>query len=101
MYKFFFKRFFDIIMLIDTMSLPSIVSDINGCNKIIENGENGIIVPVKNISALKKEMQRLFEDTSLFLELKSNSRSLIVARYEQDLVWSAILDDYKKLLNEK
>jgi glycosyltransferase involved in cell wall biosynthesis len=84
-----------------SMCLPSIVSDINGCNEIIINGENGIIVPVKNISALKKEMQRLFDDTSLFLKLKFNSRPYIANRYSQDLVWRAILDEYKKLLNEK
>ena len=95
------EGFPNVVMQAGAMKLPSIVSDINGCNEIIENGENGIIVPVKNTSALKKEMQRLFEDTSLFLKLKSNSRSLIVARYEQDLVWRAILDEYKKLLNEK
>ena len=83
------------------MFLPSIVSDINGCNEIIINGENGIIIPVKNTTALKDGMQRLFEDTSLYLNLKSNSRSLIVTRYKQDLVWSAILDEYKKVLNEK
>ena len=95
------EGFPNVVMQAGAMKLPSIVSDINGCNEIIVNGENGIIVPVKNISALKKEMQRLFEDISLFLELKSNSRSLIVARYEQDLVWRAILDEYKKILNEK
>ena len=95
------EGFPNVVMQAGGMGLPSIVSDINGCNEIIVDGENGIIVPVKNISALKKEMQRLFEDISLFLKLKSNSRSLIVARYEQYLVWRAILDEYKKLLNEK
>mgnify|MGYP001024460687 CR=1 FL=1 len=95
------EGFPNVVIQAGSMSLPSIVSDINGCNEIIVNGENGIIVPVKNISALKKGMQRLFEDISLFLKLKSNSRSLIAARYEQDLVWRAILDEYKKLLNEK
>jgi glycosyltransferase involved in cell wall biosynthesis len=94
------EGFPNVVMQAGSMCLPSIVSDINGCNEIIVNGENGIIVPVKNTNALKKEMQRLSEDTSLFLKLKFNSRSFIIGRYEQVLVWSAILDEYKKLLNE-
>ena len=95
------EGFPNVVMQAGAMELPSIVTNINGCNEIIANGENGIIIPVKNTSALKKEMQRLFEDTSLFLKLKYNSRPYIIDRYLQELVWRAILDEYKKLLNEK
>src|SRR5205823_15089663 len=34
------------------MDLPSIVTDINGCNEIIENGKNGLVIPVKDPAAL-------------------------------------------------
>ena len=95
------EGFPNVVMQAGAMGLPSIVTNINGCNEIIVNGENGIIIPVKNISALKKEMRRLFEDTSLLLKLKYNSRPYIIDRYSQDLVWRAILDEYKKILNDR
>ncbi len=34
------------------MGLPSIVTDINGCNEIIKNGQNGVLVQPKNVDAL-------------------------------------------------
>lgn len=93
------EGFPNVVMQAGAMELPSIVTNINGCNEIIVNGENGIIIPVKNTIALKKEMQRLFEDTSLYIKLKL--RSHIINRYAQELIWYAILDEYKKLLNKK
>ena len=94
------EGFPNVVMQAGAMELPSIVTNINGCNEIIVNGENGIIIPVKNTIALKKEMQRLFEDTSLYIKLKLKLRSHIINRYAQDLIWYAILDEYKKLLKK-
>jgi glycosyltransferase involved in cell wall biosynthesis len=33
------------------MELPSIVTNINGCNEIISEGQNGTIIPVKDSDA--------------------------------------------------
>ena len=40
------------------MGLPSIVTDINGCNEIVENGVNGIIVPAKKSEPLRCAFSR-------------------------------------------
>ena len=34
------------------MSLASIVTDINGCNEIIEDKYNGLLIPVKDSTKL-------------------------------------------------
>lgn len=78
--------------------LPCIVSDINGCNEIIEDGENGLIIPVKDTVALKVSMERLLTDKLLLLKLKANARRMIVDRYEQRYFWSLLLDEYQELL---
>lgn len=41
------EGFPNVVIEAGAMDLPSIVSDINGCNEIIVDGENGIIVPSK------------------------------------------------------
>ena len=40
------EGFPNVVMQAGAMGLPSIVSDINGCNEIIEEEQNGLIVPV-------------------------------------------------------
>jgi glycosyltransferase involved in cell wall biosynthesis len=40
------------------MELPSIVTNINGCNEIIIEGQNGTIIPVKDSDALYLAMNK-------------------------------------------
>ena len=79
------------------MELPCIVTDINGCNEIIEDGVNGLIIPAKNKEQLKAKMQLLSENSELRNKLKSNARAMITSRYEQKMVWEALLEEYKQL----
>ncbi len=81
------------------MGLPSIVTNINGCNEIIEKGTNGIIIPPKDVIALKDAMQELIENKDLYLHLKNNAREMITSRYEQRVVWEALLEEYRRLTN--
>jgi len=91
------EGFPNVVMQAGAMGLPSIVSDINGCNEIIIDGENGIIIPPKNIDALYNAMLRFVEDNELLSKLKINARRMIVDRYEQQVVWGALLAEYKRL----
>jgi glycosyltransferase involved in cell wall biosynthesis len=43
------------------MELPSIVTNINGCNEIIVEGQNGTIIPVKDSETLYLAMNKVFE----------------------------------------
>ena len=95
------EGFPNVVMQAGAMGLPSIVSNINGCNEIIIEGKNGIIVPPKNVELLKSAMKRLMLDKAYFSQLKLNARSMIQERYEQKVVWEAILEEYKRLLKEK
>jgi len=79
------------------MELPSIVSNINGCNEIIIPKENGIIIPVKDEKLLLEAMSDVMENQELYCYLQSNARKLIVSRFEQKVVWQALLREYKKI----
>ncbi|NBC57063.1 MAG: glycosyltransferase [Bacteroidetes bacterium] len=92
------EGFPNVVLQAGAMNLPSIVTDINGCNEIIEDGKNGLIIPPKNSDALQQAMFKLMEDQNLFQELKRNARDMITSRYEQKLVWEALLEEYKRLL---
>lgn len=89
------EGFPNVVMQAGAMGLPAIVSNINGCNEIIVEGKNGTIIPVKNTSAMIEKMELLMIDENYFKKLKSSAREMIVLRYEQKLVWEAILQEYK------
>lgn len=76
------------------MELPSIVTDINGCNEIIKDGINGKIVRVKNTEEIKKSMKLMLNDVNYYNSLKSNCRKIIVEKYRREIVWDAILQEY-------
>ena len=92
------EGFPNVVMQAGAMGLPSIVSDINGCNEIIVEGENGLIIPSKNVEKLKEKMLTLARDKNLYIKLKENSRRMIENRYEQSVVWKALLEEYEGLL---
>ncbi|WP_266202555.1 glycosyltransferase family 4 protein [Pontibacter kalidii] len=80
--------------------LPSIVTDINGCNEIIVEGENGLIIPPKNEQMLLEAMEQLLTDKALYLHLKSNARRMIVERYDQQHFWELLYQEYEEHLKK-
>lgn len=95
------EGFPNVVMQAGSMGLPSIVSDINGCNEIIENKGNGIIVNAKDLCSLLREMENIYKDEAYFNKMKSNARDIIKNKYEQNRIWELILKEYRQLLNEK
>lgn len=91
------EGFPNVVMQAGAMNLPSIVTNINGSREIIIEGENGVIIPVKDEKALLKAMKKMMEDNDYREILKQNSRELIVSRYEKSIVWEAILNEYYQL----
>jgi glycosyltransferase involved in cell wall biosynthesis len=89
------EGFPNVVMQAGAMNLPSIVSNINGCNEIIIEGENGTIIPVKNENALQTAMKLISQNEAVGKKLSENARPLIVSRYEQKVVWDAILKEYR------
>ena len=79
------------------MDTPCIVTDINGCNEIIINNFNGLIIPVKNSAALKNAMLELYKNPDKTRELAKNARPNILKKYKRELIWSELLNLYNNL----
>ena len=78
------------------LQVPAIVTDINGSNEIITHGKNGLIVLPKNASELQKAMERLLTDLELHENLSAYSQQSVL-RFEQKLVWEALLAEYQMI----
>ena len=88
----------NVVLQAGAMGLPQVVTNINGSNEIIINDENGIIIPVKDTTALFKAIKEIHTNTKLRNKLATNARELITTRFEQKVVWEALLAEYKRLL---
>lgn len=94
------EGFPNVPMQAGSMGLPSIVTNINGCNEIIQDDVNGIIIPPKDTSALENAMIELLENNEKREQLAQNARPLIVARYEQQMLWQLIKQEYDEQLKK-
>jgi len=91
------EGFPNVIMQAGAMELPVIATNINGCNEIIINEKNGVLIELKNNGAIVKAMVRLIEDEAFYKNLKSNARSMIISRFERKVICEKILYEYKEM----
>lgn len=91
------EGFPNVVMQAGAMGLASIVTDINGCNEIIENGKNGLIIPPKDEDALLDAMKYMINHPEERISMANSSRSKIENNYQQKIVWNALLKEYQNL----
>lgn len=91
------EGFPNVVLQASCMEKPCIVTDINGCNEIITDNFNGLIIPVKNTSALKEAMLELYNNPQKAKQLAENARPNIINKYKRDLVWRELLHLYNNL----
>lgn len=72
------EGFPNVILQAGAMGLPCIVTNINGCNEIIENGKNGIIIPPHDSEYLYRTMCGFLSSPRLVEQLASAARPQIV-----------------------
>lgn len=77
------------------MGLPAIVTDINGCNEIITNDVNGVIIPSHSEKALYDAMKYFVENNGKIKEMGVNARRVIETKFEQKMIWAELLKVYK------
>ncbi len=82
------------------MGLPSIVSDISGCNEIIEHEVNGLLVPKKNHRELQKAMGKMLYNPSLLKEFHQNAINKVVESFDKDFVWQELKKEYENALDK-
>ncbi len=91
------EGFPNVVLQAGAMELPTIVTDINGCNEIIRDRQNGLVIPPKNPDALLSAMQEMMREHNLPTFLIRNLRKEIEEKYDQQKVWAAIKEEYERL----
>ena len=90
------EGFPNVVLQAGAMQVPSIVTNINGCNEIIRDGENGLIIPVKNVDAIITSMLHLIQNPKILQLMKKQAREIIVKNYRHTFIWEELLKEYQK-----
>ena len=93
------EGFPNVVLQAGAMGIPSIVTDINGCNEIIKEDLNGKIFSPKDADALFREMEWCIDNKDRIKVMALQSREVIVDKFRQEEVWEATLNEYRKLEN--
>ena len=80
------------------MECPMILSNINGCNEIVSDKYNGILVPVKNSTFLIDAMMLMRNDVELRSTFVHRSLVMVKEKYSNKKMWELLEAEYKDLL---
>jgi len=94
------EGFPNVVLQACSMQIPSIVSNINGCNEIIHDKVNGLLVQPKNIESLYLAMKKIYLDKKLFKSLSCSLRENVVKNYKSEIFHSEMLSNYFNLSNK-
>jgi len=91
------EGFPNVVMQACLLEIPSIVSDINGCNEIVSHMATGLVVPPRDVSALVKAMNILRDDIALRHRFSRAAREFVAANFDREYVWEQIRKEYERL----
>lgn len=75
--------------------LPVITTNARGCDDLVDDGVNGIKVPVHNVAALCNAMQRCYLDPKICEAMGSNARDSAINIYATEVINRQIMNIYK------
>lgn len=94
------EGFPNVVLEAGAMGIPAIATDINGCNEIILESQNGELIPPRDAEALYLKMKQWSGDPAHVQAMARNARRLVAERYEQQQIWSALLSEYSRLIQD-
>lgn len=92
------EGFPNVVLQAGAMGLPCIVTNINGCNEIIEDGRNGIIIPPHDREQLYLAMRTLIVSPQKTRKLASEARMQVARKYDREKLWEALRSVYGNLI---
>lgn len=79
------------------MGKPIVATDVPGCREVVENGHNGLLVPLKDVQAFADAIAKVLDNPALGRRMGENGRAKVVAEFDEKQVVAATLNVYKSL----
>jgi L-malate glycosyltransferase len=78
-----------------------VATDIPGTNEIVKNGHNGLLVPVKNATAINEAIETIMLDDKFKLRLEKNALKTYKKEFSFEIYKSQINNYFCSLLNKQ
>jgi glycosyltransferase involved in cell wall biosynthesis len=78
---------------------PVITTNVAGCNEIITNGVNGIIIPINDPVSLAEAIIKLVNNPELREIMGKKGREIFLKKYSNSIVFKYTFNTYQRLLN--
>lgn len=80
---------------------PLITTDVPGCREVVRPGENGLLVPVKNVDGLVDAIAALLCAPALRSQMGIRSREIAVQEFSEEKAVDETMAVYQELLGSK
>jgi glycosyltransferase involved in cell wall biosynthesis len=90
------------VALLEAMAMgkPTVCTTVGGIPMVVQNGENGVLVPPGNPRALADGLLSVLKDKAFAAKLGENARKTIVANFSAAAMHQRILDIYNRFLKK-
>lgn len=78
--------------------LPIVTTDAPGCREIVRDGDNGLLMPVRDAQALAVALRSLINNAVLRAEMGLRSREIVLAEFSREQVIRETLAVYRELI---
>ncbi len=73
---------------------PIVTTDVPGCREVVQDGENGLLVPAKDSEELANALMVLIENKALRLQMGKAGRNRVIQYFSDTLIHEEILKLY-------
>jgi glycosyltransferase involved in cell wall biosynthesis len=76
---------------------PIVATDVSGCRDVVRDGENGFLVPPRQVAPLADAIEALVHDAELRRLMGERGRKRALAEFSVDIVAAQTLQVYEEL----
>lgn len=80
------------------MERPIVTTDVPGCRDVVEHGQSGLLVPLRDARSIELAIRLLIENPDLARTFGKAARQKVVAEFQVSLVNQRTLEQYERLL---
>ena len=76
-----------------------VATDIPGCREVIHNGENGVLVPLRDPVSLANVLEQLLNDNEEVARMGATGREMVESKFSTGVINVEVLQVYEELLS--
>jgi glycosyltransferase involved in cell wall biosynthesis len=77
-----------------------VATDVPGCREIVRDGENGLLVPVRDAKSLAQAVCTLLQAPALRAQMGKRGRAMVLQSFSEEIVVEETLQIYRALLRD-